>query len=422
MEKNVYIGKDILPPLNKIRRSFSDKKIINIEEEFRKQIVKIGIKINKNARIAIAVGSRGISNIDIIVKITVDYVKRMGGCPFIVPAMGSHGGATAKGQKEILEGYGITETFIDAKIESSMEVIELDSHDFCHKIFMDKKAYNADGIIIINRIKSHTDFDGKTESGLLKMCVIGLGKDHMAREIHRYGVYGLRELIPKAALKVLKECNILMGIGIMENCYGQTSIIRAIEPKNILREEKEMLKKYKKNTQTLPFKSIDVLIIDEMGKDICGIGLDPEVVGRKYIKKQKEPKYPKIRNIIVSDLTEKTQGNSIGMGLADFITKKFYNKINFKSTYENVVTSTFMERGKMPIVAETTKEAVEFAFKTLNPHMNNEPTVVRIKNTSKLDEMYVSDSLMKKLEKVENIELLSHMDIIFDENGEPLKF
>jgi hypothetical protein len=412
----------MVPKLIRVKLKFPNQHIEDIEATVKSEIQKSGIKFVRGASIAIAVGSRGIKNIHQIVKATTEYLKTLGVNPFIVPAMGSHGGANARGQKEVLESYGITEEYIGAQIRSSMEVVELPQGDLCHKVFMDRQASEADGIIIINRVKVHTDFHGKTESGLLKMCVIGLGKHKQALEMHSYGVYGLRELIPIAAKHILQNSKVLLGIGIVENAYDQTSVIKGVRPEVMEEEEVKLLQICRENMPKLPVNKLDVLIVDEMGKDITGVGIDPNITGRIRIKNEKESEAPNITNIVVTDLTEASHGNALGMGLADFITKRLYEKIDFKATYENVLTSTFLERGKMPIVADTDKIAFEYALRTCGQISPESARVIRIKNTLHLGEIYVSQSVYKEIKDSEHIETMGQFEEMFDEKGSLKKF
>lgn len=407
----------MVPKLIKVKQKFPDEFIEDIEYEVINEIRKSNVNFIKGSSIAIAVGSRGINNIHRVVRAAVDYLKTLGVNPFIVPAMGSHGGANAPGQKQVLESYGVTEEYTGVPIRSSMAVVELPQGDLCHKVFMDRYAFEADGIIVINRVKVHTDFHGKTESGLLKMCVIGLGKHKQALEIHKYGVYGLKELIPPAAKHILKYGRIMLGIGIVENAYDQTAVIKAVRPEAMEEEEVKLLDICRQNMPRLPVDKLDLLIVDEMGKDITGVGIDPNITGRMRIRNEKEPAAPDITNIVVTDLTEGSHGNALGMGLADFITQRLYDKVDFKATYENVLTSTFLERGKMPIVADTDKRAVEYALRTCGPIDIENVRAIRIKNTLQLGVIYVSQSVFEEIKDFDFIETLGRFEEIFDEQG-----
>jgi len=409
-----------IPRLIKVRQYFKREYIEDVEDRVRGEILKLGISIKPGSEIAIAVGSRGIRNIDRIVKATVEVVKEMGGKPFIVPAMGSHGGATAKGQKELLEGYGIREEVIGAPIRSSMEVVELPSDGLVNRVFMDKIAYSADGTIVINRIKPHTDFHGDIESGLLKMCVIGLGKHKQAIEIHRFGTYGLRHLIPLTAERIIKYGNIIFGIAIFENAYDETMIIEGVRPEEFEETDKRLLKIARENMPSLPVDNLDLLIIDQMGKDISGAGMDTNIIGRIYIDGEPEPEKPKITRIVVTDLTEKTHGNAIGIGLADFTTRKLFERIDFNATYQNAVTSTFVLRGKIPIIAEDSRTAIEWALRTCGPIEIENAKIIRIKDTLSLSEMYVSRSILDEIKH--RVEVIGDFVDICDERGELIPF
>ena len=374
----------------KYTAKYPSVKKVDIHETVTQELIASNINISKGKSIAIAVGSRGISNLAEIVKSTVEFVIKMGGKPFIVPAMGSHGGATAAGQRELLEGYGITSEYVGAKIISSMKVVELPSDGLKTRVFMDQNAYNADGTIVINRIKAHTDFHGKVESGIIKMCVIGLGKHKQALEIHHHRLYGLKELIAPTAIKVLEHGNVILGLGIVEDAYDKTVSIKAIRPEDFFIEESRLLKISKANMPKLPLNNIDILIIDQMGKDISGVGLDTNIIGRMKVGDNNEPEYPNITNIVISDLTDASHGNALGVGLGDIITQRLFDKIDLQATYANVITSTFLERGKIPIIAKTDSEAINFAIRTCGPINIEDMKIVRIKNTLKLDEFYAN--------------------------------
>jgi len=411
-----------LPKLIKVRQYFDADKITDIPGEVREQIKKAGIKIKPGDKIAIATGSRGVANISLVVKTVVEVVREMGGEPFIVPAMGSHGGATAEGQKAVLESYGITEEYVGAPIKSSMEVVELPQGDLPNRVFMDKHAYEADGTIVINRIKVHTDFHGPLESGLMKMIVIGLGKHAQAFAIHRYNLYGLKELILPTARQILRHGNIIMGLGLVENACDETAVIRALQPEEIEDEEKKLLDIARKNVPSLPTDKLDVLLIDRMGKDISGSGMDTNIIGRIRIRGEKEPEKPDITNIVVTDLTEGSHGNALGVGLADIITERLKNKIDFGITYENVVTSTFLERGKLPIVAPNDRIALEYALKTCGPVDSENVRMIRIRDTLHLGELYVSRAVLDEIKDKPNIEVIGSFQDIIDGDGKLVEF
>jgi hypothetical protein len=404
--------------LTRIRQHFEKNSLADIKDKVSRELITLNSLINPGAKIAIAVGSRGIRNLDLIVGMVAGFIKDKKAFPFIVPAMGSHGGGTAHGQEKILAGYGITEKTIGVPLRSSMEVIELHQDDSPVPVFMDKNAYQSDGIILVNRIKPHTDFTGKYESGLIKMAVIGLGKERQASVVHRYGVYGLTDLIPLIAKKVLSTGKIIAGIALVENAYDDTMIVKALKSNEFFDQEPLLLEIAKENMPAFPIDDIDVLIIDQMGKDISGTGIDPNIVGRIKIPGQKEPDKPSIKAIIISDLTELSNGNALGIGLADVITKKLYNKIDFPVTYANASTSSFLERVKIPVVAASDKEAFMVGLRSCGYIKEGKEKKIRIKETLHLDELLISQSVMDSIHDLEGIELIEDNVNLFNrDNG-----
>lgn len=399
----------------KIERKFKDGFIHDISAAVSAEFDRAVPNIREGDSIAIAVGSRGINNIAVITKAVVANLKAIGAKPFIIPAMGSHGGATAEGQAAVLEGYGITEETMSAPVRSSLQVVELKNDGLQNRVFMDKHAYNADGTIIINRVKPHTDFHGPVESGLMKMCVIGLGKHRQALEMHSFGVYGLRELIPPTAREVLKQGNIRMGIGLVENSYDHTSVIRAAKAEGIEALDAELIGIARSLMPSFPVEKFDILIVDRMGKDISGVGIDSNIIGRMRIKGELEPQTPDITAIMVDDLTEASHGNATGLGLADFITKKLYNKIDFQATYENILTSTFPNRGMTPIVAADALEGMRMCLRIIG-RAASAPRIIRIRDTLSLDRLYVTENIFEEICDRPDITELGHFDSIFDAN------
>jgi len=408
--------------LTRIRQHFENNSLADIKGKVQRELIKLSPSINPGASITIAVGSRGIRNLELIVREVAGFIKEKKAFPFIVPAMGSHGGATASGQEKILAGFGITEKTIGVPVKSSMEVVELPQDGSPVPVFMDKNAYESDGIILINRVKPHTDFTGKYESGIIKMAVIGLGKEKQASVIHRYGVYGLINLIPLVAENVLSTGKIIGCIALVENAYDDTMIIKALKSNEFFDQDHFLLDIARKNMPAFPVDDIDVLIIDQMGKDISGVGIDPNIIGRIKIRGVEEPVKPRIKSIIVSDLTEMSFGNAVGIGLADVITKKLYNKIDFPATYSNASTSSFLERAKVPIVAANDKEAFMLALRSCGYMNEGEEKIIRIKDTLHLDDLYVSQTVMDLIHDREGIELIENNVNLFNRNNEFLSF
>ena len=347
-------------------------------------------------RIAIGVGSRGVANIAIITKVVVDFIKDLGAFPFIVPAMGSHGGATALGQKNLLKEYSITEETMGVEICSSMEVeqIAFIEGEESFPIFFDKYALAADGVVVINRVKAHTDFHGIHESGIVKMLVIGLGKHKQAVTMHRFGAEGLQRLIPIASKAVLEKMNILGGIAVLEDGADNTSEVVFALPQDFFEVDRNLLIRSKEIMAKLPFDEIDVLVIDEMGKDISGTGMDTNVIGRIRIEGQ-EDLGVNCKRIVCLDLTEPSHGNATGIGLADVVTKRLVDKVDKQVTDENVITSGFYERGFIPLVVEDDAKAIAVA--SIGNFDENTIKLARIKNTLDLTTIYLSKSLMDQL-------------------------
>ncbi len=368
--------------------------------------------------IAVAVGSRGVANIGEVVRVTVATLKSWGLSPFIVPAMGSHGGATADGQRQILCDYGVTEHESGCPVRSSMDVVELDHGVLPHGLFMDAHAFAADGVVLINRIKPHTDFHGPFESGLAKMAVIGLGKERQAIEMHRFGVPGLRDGVPRAAVHVLSTGKILAGLGLVENAYEETMAVELVPARALLEREPQLLEMARRHLPALPVDLLDVLIVDWLGKDISGTGLDTNVIGRMRIASEPEPAVPHIKTIVVTDLTDASHGNATGAGLADVVTRRLFDKVDVGVTYTNVFTSGFPERGKIPIVAPTDAEAYACALRACGILPEGAERVVRIRDTLHLGDLYVSAAVRDDIRGRADVEIVGRPVEMFDEAGE----
>jgi hypothetical protein len=407
---------------SRIRQLFSDNAIVDIVGETSKELQKLRPLIRSGSRIALAIGSRGINNSRLIVKTVADFVKSCNAYAVIIPCMGSHGGATAEGQEAILAGYGITEQSMGAPVWSSMEVVELPKGNSPIPVFMDKNAFTADGIIMINRIKLHTDFHGRYESGLVKMSVIGLGKEKQASAVHRYGVYGLAVLMPEIAKHVFATGKILGGIALVENACDETMLVKALKSDEIFDQEPGLLEIARKNMPSFPVDDFDVLIIDRIGKDISGVGLDPNIIGRLRITGQAEPEKPRIKSIVLTDITDNSHGNAIGIGLADVITKNLFKKIDFPVTYTNIRTSNFLERAKVPFTADTGKEAFDLALRSCGYMEPGEEKVIRIKDTLHLNEMYVSQALLNIIKDKPGLEIINKNINMFDSRNEFIPF
>jgi hypothetical protein len=406
--------------LNRIRVQFINKPIENIHDTVDGELQKFRDRIFPGMRIAVAVGSRGINNLSVIVRAVIDSLKMLGASPFIIPAMGSHGGATADGQRGVLSEYGITEETMGVPICSAMEVVSLGKLRQYPTIdlLMDRYAYEADAVFVVNRVKAHTDFHSTFESGLVKMLVIGLGKAAQAQAIHSHLLVGLREIIPVVAKELISAGKILGGLAIVEDGYENTSILKGVLSENILEEDACLLKESKLMMPRLPFSDCHVLVIDWFGKNISGTGMDTNIIGRIGIRGEQEG-LPDIKRICLLDMTGHGHGNAVGIGLADVITKRVLDKVDWNITYKNIITSCFLERGFMPIVQPTDKAAIKTAIASLGYLPEGTLKLARIKDTLHIDTIYVTDALLEDLNGKENIEVLKRGILLqFDKNND----
>lgn len=407
-----------LPDMVKIRQRFQGEGITDIARTLAEEFSRAGMDsvIRAGMRIAVTAGSRGIAGIAEITKGVCDEVKKRGGEPFIVPSMGSHGGATAEGQVEVLASLGITEAYCGAPILSTMSTVTLGETDEHIPVYMDEHAFHADGVILVNRIKLHTDFKSDIESGLMKMATIGLGKHKQALMLHTYGIQGIRDMMPKAARVVLGSGKILCGVGIVENAFEQTSILEVIPAPLIEEREKALLVRSAALMPRLPVEDIDLLIVDEIGKNYSGTGMDTNIIGRIRIPGVQEPAAPRIKYILARDLSEESHGNALGIGLADLTTRRLLDKIDYATMNENVITSTFLARASVPIVLDNDRLAIEAALRSNWGVPSRNARIVRIPNTLHLEELYVSEAVLTELQDMENIEILGAAEeMAFDE-------
>ena len=400
-----------------ITQRLYSKRVDDVIAETKRQLEQIGLggKL-KGKRIAITAGSRGIAKIAEIIKGVVEFVRENGGEPFVFPAMGSHGGATAEGQVAILRDYGITEEFVGAPILATMEVERIGETDGI-PVYADKFATNADGIIVVNRIKHHTDFSGPHESGLLKMMAVGMGKRHGADVAHTYKAWSLRNYIPKMAREMLKRLPILAGLAILENGYHQVAKLVALKPNEIETGDRELLRFWKRIRPKIPFNHLDVLIVERMGKNISGTGMDTKVIGRLMITGENELKHPMPRVIVVLDLTDESHGNAAGLGLADITTKRLIDKINWHDTHINVFTSGFIERDRIPVIAENDRQALEWALEIAKVRDPEKARIVRIRDTNTLGVLYISQGLWDEASKNPRIKFVNELTLKFEDGN-----
>ena len=408
------------PRVVKVRQSFARPRVGDVEAALREEVGRdeIASRVRPGMEIALTAGSRGIAGINVILRSLVSVLKEMGAKPFIVPAMGSHGGATAEGQVEILRSLGVTEEFCGAPIRSSMDVVQLGETARGVPVYMDKLSHESDGVVVVNRIKAHTDFRGPFESGLLKMASIGLGKHKQALALHGYGVQGIRDFMVEVGREVVDSGKVLFGVASVENGYDEPAYLEAIPPENIPRREEELLEEYKKLMPELPVANIDVLFVDALGKNYSGTGMDTNVIGRFRIPGVEEPEKPEVKYVIVGDVSEESHGNALGVGLADLTTRRLFEKLDLGAMNANVLTSTFLERAKVPMVVENDREALSAAVRCNWGVPPEETRFVRIPNTLHLEHLYVSENLVDEVTRNAGAEVVSEPeDLRFDEAG-----
>ena len=368
----------------------------------------LGITTEKlrGKRIAVAVGSRGVASLKEIVATVCGWLKAQGAQPFIFPAMGSHGGATAEGQRKVLEGYGVTEGAMGVEIRSSMEAVHLGTTPQGFNIFMDRNAWESDGVVVVNRIKPHTDFSGKIESGLLKMMTIGMGKLEGAREGHRHSwKYGFETTIRSVGGKVLASGKILFGLAVVENELHQVALARAALPEDLVKVEEATLQLARPLVPRIPFTAFHLLVVDEIGKNISGTGMDTKVIGRGVELPPGEA--PEISMIYVRDLTPESGGNAIGMGAADVIHERLYRKIDFDKTYLNARTALQPTGSRLPIHLPSDREAFDLTLGHLGSPEPSEQRIVWIRNTLSLDRIAISASLAHESKGLKRWRLLA---------------
>jgi Lactate racemase N-terminal domain len=400
----------ILPAMYRIRQKIDPPFVPDVAGAVRAEIreLNLGSRLKPGARVAVTGGSRGVANIATIIRTICDCLKEMGAKPFIVPAMGSHGGATAEGQLKVLARYGMTPESMEVPILSSMETVEIGRMPWGFPVHVDRHASEADHIVLVNRVKPHTNFRAHVESGLMKMLVIGLGKHQGAILAHRASVdVGLPRAIPEVGRYSLSKLPILFGLATVENVRHQTAKVEAVLPERLEETEARLLQEAWALFGRIPFEFLHLLIVDEMGKEISGTGMDPNVLGRIYFSPNEEPKSPRYIRILVRDLTEKTAGNAVGMGLADFSTRRLANKVNFHYTYTNALTGLSPMRSKLPIIFETDRDAIEGALKTIGLTEPPDAKVARIKNTLDLEYLYASDALLPEIQERGDLEIVS---------------
>lgn len=380
---------------------------------------EIGGKILPGQKIAITCGSRGITHYAVMARAMVDFVKSKGAEPYIVASMGSHGGATAEGQLQILRDYGITEEAMGCPVKSSMETVEIGlSAVRKQPVRIDKYASEADGILLFNRVKPHTSFRGRYESGLMKMMAIGLGKQHGAENIHHQSPGIMHELVEEYGRAVMENCPILGGIAIVENAYDETYLVKGLSPEEIITEEPKLRDLSYETIAHLLFDECDVLVVDKIGKNFSGDGMDPNISGR-FVQPQYCSGGIDAEKVVILDLSDETHGNAQGIGLAEVTTRRLFNKMKLEMTYPTGVTNTFLHLMKIPMIMDNDREALQLAL-CCCPDAEDQTNMkmIRIPNTAHIDVIEISEGMLPLAKANPNIEILSEpYELAFDENG-----
>jgi len=397
IEVNIAGGLDIrLPRMVHIRQKFKTQKVDSISATVTQQFSRpeVRAKVKPGLSIAVGVGSRGIANIAECTKQVIAELKALGAKPFVFPAMGSHGGATADGQRQVLEDYGVTESYVGCPIRSSLEVVQLGTLEGM-PVYMDKTAAEADGFAFVCRIKPHTNFRAPIESGIVKMMCIGMGKITGATELHTNGMDAFGELLPKTARFIMSKKNFLFGVGMVENAADETAMIEAVPAEQLWEREPVLQARAKEMMARICFDEVDVLIIEHMGKNISGSGFDPNITGRnaRFIEWNMKPL---VKKIVVLGLTPETHGNATGVGSADVITMRLYKDIDIAKTYTNIIASTYLDGACIPMIMNTDEDAIRLAAKTVVRTKPEDTRIVRIRNTLELVDIHVSEPLLRE--------------------------
>lgn len=397
-----------LPQMHKVQQSFSRPRLEDIMTCVENEIMKeeISGKIKPGAKVAVAVGSRGIKNLEKIVKEVIVQIKKLGGEPFIISAMGSHGGGTPEGQREVLASYGITEENMGVDIVTSVDVIHMGKTSREIDVYFDSVALGADLVVPINRVKLHTDFVADIQSGICKMLVIGLGNHIGCSAIHDVDFENFAETLIEAAQIIMGHARVGFGVAILENAYDETAMIEAIPSEKIIEREKELVQIAKGNMPILMIPDIDVLIVEEIGKNVSGSGFDPNILGKSFLLKKFVLPVPNIKRMVLFDVTDESHGNAVGVGNFDVITRKVFDKLNLPLMYANALAVKSPEGSRIPIIADSEEEALRFAIQLVRGADRNKLKIVKIKNTLELQTIEVSDALLDHVTAHEKLALV----------------
>jgi len=399
------------PRIFRVRQRFEGPTLTDVPGEVKRQLAALPLerRIKPGQTVAVTAGSRGIAKIAEIIKATIDHLKTLGAVPFIVPAMGSHGGGTAEGQVEILHGYGVTEEYCGCPIRASMETVIVCQTKEGFPVHFDKFAHAADHVLVVGRVKPHTGFVGDIESGLMKMMLIGLGKHTGAIIYHRaIQDYSFPQIVRSVAGEVISKCRIVAGLGIVENEQDKTAKIQAVLPEELEDREKELLVLAKRWIPRLPFDRCHLLLVDQIGKNISGSGMDTNVIGRKYNDhKAVEDEFPKVKVIAVRALTEETHGNACGIGMAEFCRSRVVRETDVRKTRINCLTGGHAPAGMFPFDYETDRELLDTALPTIGLTEPPQAKLLWIHNTLDLIEVECGEAFLPQARERPNLEILT---------------
>jgi hypothetical protein len=400
------------PHLFRVRQTFESPTlpVDQIEATVKSELARLnlGQSVRPGQSVAITAGSRGIANIALVIKSAVEHLQSLGAKPFIVPAMGSHGGGTAHGQRELIEGYGVTEAYCGCPIRASMETVVVCQAAEGFPVHFDKHAFGSEHVLVVGRVKPHTNFVGDIESGLMKMMLIGLGKHEGAKIYHRAIMnFSFGQIVRSVAREVLSKCRVVAGLAIVENAYDKTAKIQAVAPGEFEERERELLVLAKEWIPRLPFKTADILLLDQIGKNISGSGMDTNVVGRKYNDHvAAEHEWPKIKRIIVRDLTEATHGNATGIGMAEFCRTRVVEKLDVRITRINCLTGGHPTAAMLPLDYATDKECLDAALPTIGLTEPPQAKLLWARNTLDVAEVECSEAYLSEARERSDLEII----------------
>lgn len=387
-----------LPRMYTIHQHFPDAHLDEPETVLKESLSReeIRVLVKSGMKVAVAVGSRGITGISQIVKITIDYLKELGASPFIVSAMGSHGGGTKEGQREVLASYGITEENMGVPVVTDTDTVDLGARKNGQHVWFDRVAYQADLIVPINRIKLHTDFVGELQSGLCKMLVIGLGNQKGCSAAHETDFEEFSDMLEESAALIIKKAPVGFGVAIMENAFDETCLLEAVPAGQMIAREKELVKLCVEKMPYIQVKKADIIIVEEIGKDISGAGFDPNILGRSTVRSKYLLPIPEFQKLVLLDVTEASHGNAIGVGLFDVITEKVFSKMDREATYANAIACKCILDARIPMIAKDEDEAVRIAVKSCRSLDMENLRIIRIKNTLNLEKIQVSEAIYRE--------------------------